>query len=83
MSDTTQQIQIAVDRSKLTLGDMRFISRLNGSEKGKTTPETMERMFDMLERVVVGGIEEIPYDALPGVMEAISAALNPETEIKN
>ena len=87
MNDTpttpTNEISITVDRAKLTLGDMRFIAKLNASEKGKATPETMERMFDMLERVIVGGIENIPYDALPAVMESISAALNPETEVKN
>lgn len=83
MTEEPQVLKIEVDRSKLTLGDMRFISKMNGSEKGNTSPESIERMFDMLARVVVGGIDNIPYDALPQVMDAISTALNPETDVKN
>jgi hypothetical protein len=81
MSEQPVELRLDVDRSKITLGDLRFIAQMSGNKS--MSPETMERMFDMLERVIVGGIEHIPYDALPQVMEAVSSALNPETELKN
>lgn len=86
-AEETKAISIEVDRSKITLGDLRFITKMTGKDNtGKTrtmTPDGIEKMLDMLERVVIGGIEDVPYDALSSVMEAVGAALNPETEIKN
>lgn len=81
--EEVKMLNIQVDRTKITLGDLRFISKMSGGDQGKMSPEVMERMFDMLDRVIVGGIDDIPYDALTHVMEAVSASLNPETEIKN
>ena len=87
MTDTTAAptepvaLRIEIDRKKITLGDLRFISKMQGDKNSDPAP--MERMFDMLERVIVGGIEDIPYDALPAVVNALSSALSQENEIKN
>lgn len=76
-------LNITVDRAKVTLGDMRFMIKTRSKEKGQTTIEEAERIFDFLERVVVGGIEDIPFDALEQVMEAVFTQINPEADIKN
>lgn len=77
-------LSIAVDRSKVTLGDMRFMIKMRSQkQKGEGALEDTERLFDFLERVVVGGIEDIPFDALTQVMEAVVSQINPESDIKN
>ena len=75
-------LNISIDRSKVTLGDMRFMIRMR-SQKGDGAIEDTERLFDFLERVVIGGIENIPFEALAQVMEAVVSQINPETEVKN
>lgn len=80
VQEVPANLSITVDRSKVTLGDMRFMIRMR-SQKGDI--EDTERLFDFLERVVVGGIEDIPFDALTQVMEAVVSQINPESDIKN
>ena len=75
-------LDISVDRSLVTLGDMRFMIKMR-TKKEKTTIEDAERIFDFLERVIIGGIEKIPFDAMEQVMEAVFTQMNPESEIKN
>lgn len=84
VSETTPAVtlNITVDRSKVTLGDMRFMIKMR-SKKDQNGIEDTERLFDFLERVVVGGIENIPFDALTQVMEAVVSQISPETDIKN
>ena len=77
-------LNISIDRSKVTLGDMRFMIRMRSQkEKGEGALEDTERLFDFLDRVVIGGIEHIPFDALAQVMEAVVSQINPESDIKN
>lgn len=81
----SQPLNIQVDRSKITLGDMLFMTSMKSkSERGEDGgSDTVERMLNMLNRIVVGGIEDIPFDALEDVMAAVSASLNPEEKLKN
>lgn len=84
MSDETPadpKLNITIDRSKITLGDMRFMIHAN-TNKGSLSVEDMGRVFDFLEKVVVGGIEDIPFDATEQVMEAVFSQMNPDN-VKN
>ncbi|MDD2921794.1 MAG: hypothetical protein PHQ36_05855 [Anaerolineales bacterium] len=80
----TVSLNIQIDRGKLTLGDLRFMSSMAGkSGKNKISPESMDRMFALLDRAVIGGIDNIPLDAMPQLMDAFGEAISAETEIKN
>lgn len=74
---TVQTLNIQIDRSKITLGDMRFMIRANAN-KGSLAVEDMARVFDFLDKVVIGGIEDIPFDATEQVMEAVFSQMSAE-----
>lgn len=78
-------LKIEIDRSKITLGDMLFMTEMSSkSERGEDTGNgSVLRMLKMLERIIVGGIENIPYDALEDVMKAVGDSLANNPKIKN
>ena len=78
-------LKIEIDRSKITLGDMLFMTEQQdrSERKVETGPESVVRMLRMLDRIVIGGIEDIPYEALEDVMKAVGDSLSNSPKIKN
>lgn len=74
-AELVAQPAVQIDRSKLTIGDMRLFGQLSISA-GNVSPELLGQMVDMLDRLVVGGASHLPYAELPGVIAAVATQLN-------
>lgn len=82
MSDV-KDLSIVVDTTKMTFGDLRFVLRLSTYGKDNIPPEELPKMLDLLDNVVVGGIDHLPLPALPQIIEALSAAMAEDAARKN
>lgn len=72
MSDET--LQIKVDFSTLTIGDMALFDKFKDNQASNT------ELVKFLDRVVVGGASHLPLTALQDVMSALQDAV---TEMSN
>lgn len=72
-----KQLDIVIDRTKLMLPDLALLSRIRRGA-GRD-----EEAIELLDRVVVGGISTVPFDALGHVLDAVFQVVyrsaNPET----
>lgn len=68
-ADQVFDIQVKIDTSKLLIGDIRFMNRVTSMPSDD--PEDFERMMQFLDRVVVGGVDQYPMDAIPQIYEAV------------
>lgn len=62
MSD---ELTITVDPAKMTLGDLRLLDRARAKQISDS------EALDFFNRVIVGGVEHLPLDALEAIWGAI------------
>ncbi|MDQ2995467.1 MAG: hypothetical protein M3R61_00205 [Chloroflexota bacterium] len=72
-----QQLDIQITLDALTIGDLKLFGALQ-----KGTADQME-MIDLLARCVVGGIDHLPFTALPQIAQALAAAMGDASNPKN
>lgn len=71
------EITVEIDTAKLKVADLRFLAR---ARRGEIKDE---EALDFLNRVVVGGVEELPYDALPQIWAAVFQTVYGGKKAKN
>lgn len=64
-----QAESLTVDLDQLTIGDMELFDRIAVQKASNG------EIVGLLNRVVVGGVNHLPYKQLPRVMEALKDAL--------
>lgn len=67
---------ITIDRAKLTIGDIRLFSELGALGGAAVPAELLGRLLAMLDRLVIGGVEDRAYDELPAIIAAVTLQLN-------
>lgn len=70
-------LEIAIDTSRLMVPDLKFLAR---ARRGEIRDE---EAVDFLERVVVGGVASVPFDALGQVWAAVYQAVYGGKRAKN
>lgn len=69
--DGTEVLHVALNLDGLTLGDLETLESYSGAEK---TPPMCE-ILGLLNRIVVGGVRDVPVKKLPALFEAIQAEI--------
>ena len=72
-NESTTNIDIKINLDRLTVGDMFLMEEL--STRGDDPSSRME-MLRFLDRIVEGGIMDLPLTSLSAVMEALRAELD-------
>lgn len=71
------QLDIVITLDRLVIGDLKLFAALKGG-----TADQMD-MIDLLGRCVVGGIDHLPFTALPQIAQALAAAMERSSNPKN
>lgn len=76
------RLEIEIEREALTLGDLRRMMQVAVQAKAEgdesVSPAHMLDLLDTLDRVVVGGVDGLPADALIPALEAVLGAIQPK-----
>lgn len=67
-SDLIQDLEIKIDLSSMTFGDLEDAMKWQG---GRVGPE----VIPLLNRIVVGGVRHIPIRYMSQIMEAVNNAI--------
>lgn len=76
-SSELQELEIRVNLAAITFGDLEMVM---GYEDGKVP---MTELMPFLNRVIVGGVKDIPVLAYPKVMDALADAFSALVDTKN
>jgi hypothetical protein len=71
------ELEILIDTAKMVVTDLKLLARARRGEIGD------EEAVDFLERIVVGGVSVIPFEALGQVWGAVYAAVYGKGRAKN
>lgn len=71
------EIQIRVDASAVTFGDLEMAM---GFDSGAVE---IKELLPFLNRVVVGGVRDLPLTAMPAILEALTEAFSSLGNPKN
>ena len=76
MSEAKRQVIIDIER--MTVRDMRLVLRFgNADTDGGLSPDDMVGLFDLLERVVEGGVEDLTLTQIKEeIMPALGTAMS-------
>lgn len=84
MAEDAQEakVTITINRDLATMGDMRRMVKMRAKhaerkagEQVENSPAEMDDYLDMLDRLVVGGLDVVPLDNFPDVVAAVFNAL--------
>lgn len=70
-------LDITIDLSGLTFGDVKLFTAM------KNGTVDQDAIIEMLGRCVVGGIDHLPFTALPQIAQALAAAMSAASNPKN
>lgn len=69
--------QVVIDIEKMTVRDMRLVLRFGNAEDGNLSADDMVGLFDLLERVVDGGVEDLTLTQIKEeIMPALALAMS-------
>jgi hypothetical protein len=69
--------QVVIDIERMTVRDMRLVLRFGQTEGGNLSPTDMLGLFDLLGRVVDGGVEDLTLVQIrEEIMPALAAAMS-------
>lgn len=71
--------KIKVDLDQMEIGDIRFFLDAQGSDD----PETIGKILDVLDRVVIGGVDHLKVTQIMPVIEAVNQAMTEMADPKN
>jgi hypothetical protein len=72
-----KELEIKVNLDAMTFGDLEMAMQ---AESGKVP---VKELLPFLNRVVVGGVKDIPLTAMPAIMDALTKALEGMANPKN
>lgn len=72
-----QELEIKVDISKMTFGDMEMALKIDGGDAN------IAEILPFLDRVVVGGVKHLPLSAMPQILDALTLAFAALANPKN
>jgi hypothetical protein len=67
------EVKIQIDLERLKIGDLGLLAKIMEGQKAGNID--FEAVQSLLEKIVVGGIADIPITALPQVIEQMNKAL--------
>lgn len=72
--------QVVVDISRMTIGDIALLDEFREiaeqKRKGRDVQMPIGRMITFMDRIVEGGISDLPATSLSDVMEVVSQAVS-------
>lgn len=80
MTDTEKTL--VVDITHMKFRDFKVLLRISGEGK-VITADDVEKLIDLLDRFVVGGIDDLDVANLQAIVEAVSAAIAAQNTTKN
>ena len=76
--------QIVVDTTHMKFKDVRLMMRMSRYAPGQTVETAeLEKLFDTLDRLVVGGVDDYEITELPAIAQAVSDAIELKNDTKN
>lgn len=79
------QIEVIFDENTVTFGDVRLINKWarQGDDNSDLSSEELDKALDMLDRLVVGGIDDLPLSTQPAIYKAMLEAMGQSADEKN
>lgn len=71
LDDGTEALHVALNLDGLTLGDLEMLDSYSDTDN----PPPMRDILALLNKIVVGGVRDIPVTKLPALFEAVEAEI--------
>ena len=83
-----KEITLDIDMSGLLIGDLKFLDHLAANikadgEESERAPGELAHLIDLLGRVVIGGVDHIPFRYFEAVTLALRTAIDKQGNPKN